>query len=247
MDILRNGIVLGWYDFFLAYRRTFLGPIWQSLQIALWSAGLVFVFGTIYEEIGAYVAYLVPGLAVWNCLSNTVTQGTSVFTSRASIILNLPAGLMLHVVRLTTTTLIRFTFQLAVFIPIVVYFNLWPEVLWGHALLGTLFLAALIAPVIVVVGILNAYQRDLEQLISVVMRFMFFLTPVFWMPAEGSFQMRFVDWNPFFYPLTIVRSPLLGESVALQDWALGLTGFLVLTGCATTMFALSAKRLPTWL
>ena len=48
-------------------------------------------------------------------------------------------------------------------------------------------------------------------------RLLFFVTPVFWSPEMVPGHKRFIiDFNPFYYFIEVVRSPLLGKAPETQ-------------------------------
>ena len=241
-----NWVRLGWYDLILAYRRTFIGPFWQSIQLAVWAAGLAFVFRPLYGGTD-YILYLIAGLSVWNFLSNCVTMGSTVFVSNAGLILNLPTGPMAHILRLWTNISLRFLFQLLVFVPAVILVGGVGEVLFGWAFVSLAYLLLLGLPLITVVAFVNTYLRDVEHFISIAMRFLFFMTPIFWIPTEDRIQALMVEFNPFYYPLEIARAPLLGDLPEAWVWGVGLVGLLVILLIAQVLIMTFSKRIAAWL
>ncbi len=196
---------------------------------------------------GDYVLYLVVGLAIWNFVSNCVTLGATVFVSNAGLILNLVTRPLSHVLRLWTNISIRFFFQLAVFVPVAVYLGVLTDVLVLTAFTALITLLLMGIPIIVITAFLTTYIRDAEHFISVAMRFLFFLTPVFWIPGEDRIQSLVVQFNPFYYVLELARAPLLGIS---PDWFVWQLNMLFLAGGTVTAYLLLTyfgRRLPLWL
>jgi len=81
--------------------------------------------------------------------------------------------------------------------------------------------------IIFVVGTLFSYVwsiictrfNDMAQLTTNILQILFFLTPVFW-PAEklqGIYFKLLVDFNPVFQILSLIRQPLLGQSLQLSN------------------------------
>ena len=50
------------------------------------------------------------------------------------------------------------------------------------------------------------------------MRISFFVTPILWMPEMLPNRAVFVDFNPFFHYLELVRAPLLGNVPQATSW-----------------------------
>jgi ABC-type polysaccharide/polyol phosphate export permease len=244
---LVDWVKLGWYDLTLTYRRTVIGPLWQSAQLALWAGGLAIVFRPMHAENPEYVPYLVVGLAVWNFLSSAIGQGASVFVANAGIILNAPVSLGLYIIRLWSNLVFKFLFQLLVFLPVALFYGVGPGVYAPYALAAVVLLCAATVPIIIITGVVSTYYRDLEHLIAVTMRFMFFLTPVFWIPREGTFQTEFVMFNPLYYPLEMVRQPLLGHDVKTAPWLVTLVLSVTASLIAWRLLARFGRKIAAWL
>ena len=110
---------LGWYDFIVRYRRTVVGPLWQTLMVAVWVFGLGFVFGRILTKTGAnYTAYLAAGLVLWNYLSSSLSGSTQVFVRNAKLIFSVNNPLYTYALRQIVENLVRFAFQSLVFLAV---------------------------------------------------------------------------------------------------------------------------------
>jgi lipopolysaccharide transport system permease protein len=75
-----------------------------------------------------------------------------------------------------------------------------------------------------------------------------FVTPIFWAPEQlGARFSQYVDFNPLYHYVDIIRSPLLGRAPAMLSWEMVVAGTLV--GWALTLFVYSRfrRRLPYWL
>ena len=70
----------------------------------------------------------------------------------------------------------------------------------------------------------------MAQLTTNILQILFFLTPVFW-PAErlqGIYFKLLVDFNPVFQILSLIRQPLLGQSLQLSNIIYVFITFLIL-------------------
>ncbi|MEE9303038.1 MAG: ABC transporter permease [Thiotrichaceae bacterium] len=238
---------LGWYDFIFQHRRTVVGPLWQTLQMAIWASGLVIVFGSFHSNEPNYIPYVVSGLVVWGLLSSFLVTGTNIFTGNSALILNIPNPQTLYIVRSVSLITIRFGFQLLVFIPVAIYFQL---PLDTHLLLvipGILLILICFSSSMMILGVIGARLRDLEHLVAAAMRFLFFASPVFWIPEEGSLRSILTLINPLAWFLDIIRLPLLGEMPSSQIYI----SCTIVTLCSTVTAVFIQRRygrfVPTWL
>ena len=89
----------------------------------------------------------------------------------------------------------------------------------------------------ILVALMSARYRDLGQLISQLMGFFLFVTPIFWVPsAVSGFRSAYVLYNPFAHFLEIVRAPLMGEAPA--GISIAVCSALAVIGWIVAVFAL---------
>lgn len=213
----RGAVELGWYDFVTVYRRSFFGPVWPMIQMALWIGSITLVFHeALGDGLGSYALYVGLGLYAWDFIQAAVQEGPSHFTSQGGLIKNVPTELSIITVRKLAYLFFRAASQIPVPIFLVAFFG------------GTDWHVLLILPVTVLFllnafsaltigGILGVYFRDLEFFIPTVLRFLFFVTPIFW-SGDAGFRKLLADYNPFSYFLELFRAPLNGESGSLMAW-----------------------------
>ncbi len=242
-----NWCLLGWYDFILQHRRTIVGPLWQTLQIAVWAAGLVIVFGPFHAGQPNYIPYVVAGLVVWGLLSSCLQSGTAVFTTNAALILNIPNPLTLYVIRSLSLITLRFAFQLLVFVPVAIYYHLPINMSLLWIVPGTLLILVCFGSGMMILGVVGARMRDLEHLITAVMRFLFFATPIFWIPDQGTLRSFLALANPMAWFLDLVRLPLLGQSPSVQILMLCTVMTVLIMTAASVVHRRYGRFVPTWL
>lgn len=212
-------LTLGWYDFRTQNSRTILGPFWNTVSTALWVLGLVLVFRPhMLAADSAYPVYVAGGIVVWNLLSSALSGGSKVFVSRAGVIRNINAPMMSHILHYVMLLNCRAIFQLPV---VAVAFMLQNEpnfaVAW-MAVPGYALVVLAVIPLTLITAITGARFRDLSNLISSTMRFLFFMSPVFWQPNGSNWRTSLAVVNPLTYFLEVVRSPLLGVYPSGLSW-----------------------------
>jgi ABC-type polysaccharide/polyol phosphate export permease len=75
----------------------------------------------------------------------------------------------------------------------------------------------------------------------------FFVTPVFWNPAQMAPQKRFIaEMNPLWHMLELVREPLLGRMPIAAHWVWGVSVAAILSVAAIIILALFRKRVVFW-
>lgn len=238
---------LGWSDFLYRHRGTALGPFWQTAHAGLWALGLALIFSHSEASEQNYVAYVSVGVVFWNYMQMAVTTGATTFTRYASQILNIRTPLSMQVLRVMSQNLSRLIFQSLLCLAVLVAYpglvNL--NILWLiPAVVALIFTSAWVG---LAFGVLGARFADVDHIVTASMRFLFFATPVFWVPGESSMRQALSLFNPFAHYLEVLRAPLLGQEPSLLSWSVVIVVSLV--GGAATMVLFNRTRwyIPFWL
>jgi ABC-type polysaccharide/polyol phosphate export permease len=102
--------------------------------------------------------------------------------------------------------------------------------------------------VTLLVGMLCARFRDVQQVITSLLQISMFITPIFFRSEQlGPQFVRFVDFNALFHYVDIVRSPLLGRAPALWSWIVVFVGTVVGWAITLWLFSRFRRRLSYWL
>jgi lipopolysaccharide transport system permease protein len=99
-------------------------------------------------------------------------------------------------------------------------------------------------------GIFGARFRDIPPIIASVMQIAFYLTPIMWSPSMLSHRglgLVFVQLNPFYSMLEIMRGPLLGQPLEPHVWLVALTFSAVLLFLSGLVFVRARPRIPYWI
>ena len=159
-----------------------------------------------------YVPYVAVGMVVWTFMLETTGEFTALFTSRGHLIrqIKLPYTLLVCIA-LWRHFLIMLHHFVIVAVAMVIY-GVKPTAATPLALVGLVALVAVLLPWGLIAAIACARFRDLQPLVASVLQIAFFVTPVFWMPGQlSSGAGVIVGFNPAYYLIELVRSPLLGR------------------------------------
>jgi ABC-type polysaccharide/polyol phosphate export permease len=90
--------------------------------------------------------------------------------------------------------------------------------------------------------------RDIQQLVISLLQISMFVTPVFWPPhlLTGTTKLVFVQLNPLYSFIEVVRAPLLGQTPMLSAYIMIVA--VTLVGWTVTFKAFSnfRKRIAFW-
>ena len=203
-----------------------LGPFWLTISMGVLVGALGTLYGVLLRvEIADYVPFLALGFIIWTLISGVITDGCNAFISAEGIIKQVGLPLSVHVYRLLWRNLLILCHNAVVFVIVAAIFTVWPG--WAGLLafpgLVLLCLNGIWAGLLL--GILSARFRDVPPIVASVVRILFFVTPIIWMPELMPGRAMVLDFNPFFHLVEVVRAPLLGQVPGLVSWiaVLGIT------------------------
>lgn len=229
------------------FKGSFLGPFWISFTTTMTAAGLGVLYGQLFDQkLSTHLPYVTIALVVWSMISAFITGGCNVFVANGYIFKEFPLPLSLFSYRLVISQLLTSVFRILVLIAILIIF---PRTFHAGMLLsiGGFFLLVWIGFwSSLVLGVINARFRDFGQLAAASLTFIFFVTPIFWMPGRLGPYSFIVDLNPFYHFIEVVRGPLLGSpTMGLHFLVTG--GFAIVTPLlGMYLFGRWSHRLPYW-
>ncbi|USH03259.1 ABC transporter permease [Grimontia kaedaensis] len=177
-------------DYKTRYARSKLGLLWAILQPLAMVSVYAFILSNILTAKlpgvatqYAYPIYILSGVIAWTLFSEVVTRMLSVFIDNASLIkkMNFPKVTLPVVV--TGSALVNYL--VFVILSYLVFFLL------GHNAFGGLIWLPVLTIILLMFsigfgllfGILNVFIRDISQIISILLQFWFWFTPIVYMTS----------------------------------------------------------------
>jgi ABC-type polysaccharide/polyol phosphate export permease len=241
---------LGWLDVKRRYRRTLLGPFWTSMSLALYvvSVGIVGA-GLWHQNIQEYLPFLVSGMIAWLLVSSIINESCSLLVSGHALFRNVKFEYSILAYALVWRNFIIFFHNLVVYV--IIAGVLKPELIGFTALLaipGVILVAVNGVWIALLCGMFCLRYRDVTQLVSSIIQISMLITPIFWPPDSlaGSHRLIFVETNPLYHMIDIVRGPLLGKVPGIISYVVVL---LITAGGWTItyrVFAHFRKRIAYW-
>jgi ABC-2 type transport system permease protein/lipopolysaccharide transport system permease protein len=113
---------------------------------------------------------------------------------------------------------------------------------------GLIVLTLVVLALAPVVGMVSARFRDMRFMLPFLAQILFFITPVFWhADTLVGPKAAFVTYNPLYYLLEIMRTPLLGQPVSSSVWGVALA---ILAGSVVlwfVSFSAARRRIAFWI
>lgn len=255
LDDLRAGLMgarvslhFAWGDIRARYRRSVLGPFWQSLGTIVGVVGLGMVWRQLFDvQIKEFIPALTVGLIVWQLISGVIIESCGLFVRQASIIKNLVQPLSMHPLSLLLRHLVNFAHSFAVFLIVALVMRVPVTLATLLFLPGLLLVAVNLLWVSFAFGVLGSRYRDLEYGVTSLMPILFLISPVMYRLNYLPLPSAILQLNPFTYMIEIIRSPLMGHAPPGFYYVVLLV--LALVGWTATLFLFhrAKLRLPFWI
>ena len=253
---LRDGLanwqlwtMLGWYDVRRRYRRSIIGPLWTTLSMAIFIAALGALYAKLFNRpANVYIPHLTLGFLAWSFLAGVIGGGCNAFVASERYIKEIRMPLSVFVYRMIWQQVIMVCYQSLVFVAVAVFFGIR---LGPLALLSAAGFALFVVNAVWVglfMGVLATRYRDIPEIINNIIRIVFFLTPILWMPEMvGEGRSVLLDYNPFYHFIELVRAPLLGGTPNAQAWLVALGTAAIGWPMALLLFVRFRGRIAYWL
>jgi lipopolysaccharide transport system permease protein len=239
---------LGWNDVRHRYSGSVLGSLWITANIALLTLCLTLVFaGPLGASHGLYAPYVAIGLVLWYFVQATLAEAPNIFVSAAETIRHSPLPLTVQVLRLVWRNVLVFGHNVVIVPLVLLAFGIVPHPAALLALLALPLLAANLVSVTIILGLLGARFRDVQQIMLSALQLLFFVTPIVWFPAALPERVGWIATaNPIFAFIDIVRAPLLGTAPAPASWPMAIGVTVVGGAVAALAFARFRHRVSYW-
>ena len=250
---LRKGdlaVALGWQDIKQRYRRSKVGPFWLTISMGVLIGALGLVFGGVFNTpMNELLPFLAIGIILWTFISTTINEGCLAFVSSEAIIKQLPIPLFVHVMRVIWRNLIILAHNVVI-IPLIFLFFLKP-VSWTSLLVipGLIISSLVLCWVAFLFSIICTRFRDMTQIVASILQVVFYITPIIWMPSliSGSRSFFFVDLNPLFHLIEIIRAPMLGYAPSSLNWIASISMAIIGWISTLVIYGKYRNRISYWL
>ena len=193
------------------FTGTKLGYLWVLLEPIIMMSTLALIIGIGFKKSVTleipFVAYMFPGVIAYYFISDAINASVNAFRQMAFLLKknDFPVHLIpwIKIFSALAFHLIYCFFVIAV-IAVIDYsllVNIW---LYPLALLVVL---AYWSPFIVMISYLSVYYRDIKNLSGIVLRLMFWFTPIFWvLQSFSDTPMVFIsNFNPLYFTVKLYR------------------------------------------
>lgn len=195
----------------LLYKRSWLGVIWTLSNPIIQLIVFSLIFARVLKvDVEHYPLFLCCGLLCWNAFSESLTMAAGSIVNSSNVLYQVGFAPFLMPVVVVAVGLIHFVLSLSIVAILLLWFKLplgWPVIALPLviAIQGLLTLA-LAFPL----AALHVRFHDVKHLLSVVFRFMFFLTPILYAAdAFPAVHRWFYAANPLTHLIEAYRAILM--------------------------------------
>lgn len=241
---------LGWLEVRRRYRRTAIGPFWNSVTLAMYVISVGTIGGALANQnAGDYLPYLVSGMVVWMMVSTIINESCTLLVSGHALFRNVRFEYSILAYALVWRNLIIFAHNLLVYFAIILILK--PGLLGFTTLLAIPGLAVVLVNgiwIALLCGMFCLRYRDVQPLVATLLQISMLVTPLFW-PADsltGWKRILFVELNPLYHLLEVMRDPFLGKVPSFHSYAA--IALITLGGWVLTyqVFERFRKRIAYW-
>ena len=204
----------------LRYIKTFFGPFWTILSIGIFVLSFGFIGSRLWGlDVNTFLPTFAAGYIVWICISSIISESTTILSQNESTLKSVNIPIMVFLLSMGIKNIIIFFHHLVFFLIICFFFS-------QKINLNIILIIPSLA-ILSIIGILFSFSwsilctrfNDLAQFTNNLLQIFFFITPVFW-PAErltGTYFKLLIDLNPIYQVLNIIKQPLLGNTIDLNN------------------------------
>ena len=243
-------LTLGSHDIRGRYRRSMIGPFWLTISMGVMIGTIGIVFGQIFKTpMDEFLPFLAGGIILWAFITGTINEGCNGFIDVEAMIKELPIPFFVHILRVVWRNLLILAHNILI-LPMVLFLvgkGIDLEVFL--AIPGLLLVSLCLSWVAFLLAMLCARYRDLAQIVASVLQVAFYLTPIIWMPSLLPNRMgaTFLQFNPFYHLLELIRAPLLGVVPGVTSWLVVLAIAIIGWGFTLLVFSRLRHRVAYWL
>jgi lipopolysaccharide transport system permease protein len=182
------------------YKNSYLGYLWSLANPLFLAFIFYFIFKIVTKvQMEDYTLFLISGLFVWQWINNSIIGGANLYISNSSLIkkVNFPRNFL--ALSLVLSEGFNFLMSIPVIVFFVFYYNKTINIYWIYVPILIFITGVFIYSLTLLIATINLFFRDMERLITLLMTFIFYLTPIIYpismVPQKYHF---FLYFNPFF-------------------------------------------------
>lgn len=206
-------------------RKSIIGFLWEPVSYIFMIAALSPLYALLMNmDLEWYIVYFSGGWLVWRFMSGIIASSCSTYIGAAKYITQTKQPFSIYSYRLVLSHIYRLLMNLPVFLVVMLIYSDIRLINVSGVLFAILLYALMGFSLSIIIGYITLKIRDIQVVVENIMRIAFFLTPVIWLDntatdlASGNLNISakaaYLDLNPLYHYLNVMRGPLIGEPVS---------------------------------
>jgi lipopolysaccharide transport system permease protein len=230
-------------DFMTKYVQNLLGLSWAILEPLAMMLILWIVFSEIFHRPQRmdypFVVFLLSGIVAYDFFNKTINQTTRSIHTFSFLVKQVNFRVAVVQLIMIFTELIIHFIVLAIVIPIFLLNGIAPSFYWLQVFYYMFCSCILLMGISWFTASVVLFFPDIKIIISIIMRMLFFMTPIFWTPATMAPKLvNIFKFNPLFYLAQGYRNSFLFHKPFWDDlpamlYFWGFTLFFLVLGVYT--------------
>ena len=218
--------MIAYFENRAVYERTILGLTWIPISTLAFVITLTLVFNTGgYSEAAEFFLYVFIGYSLWVFILDTITQSTTVIQNQIDFANHNRMNIIDLFLRNLFNRFFRFLLNVSALFLTVAFLSI-DTVAYSFLAYGPFMLLILLTSFALsyLINFMTLVYPDSEKAIQTVARFLFFVSPVFWIadPGAGGVRGILLTYNPIAYYLSIARQLFFVEPFSADTWGIAL-------------------------
>jgi ABC-type polysaccharide/polyol phosphate export permease len=245
----RLWVHLGWNDVARQYRRSFLGPIWITLNTGIFVVAFSLIGAQLFkQDVESYLAFFAAGSVIFSFFSSLITEGCSTFMTSESYMKQGSVPKLTFVFRVIVKNLVMLGHNAFIVLGALAWVGALGAVRWGELLFGMSLAVTAAFFVVAILGAVAARFRDIPMMVTSALQVLFFLTPVMWRPEQLTERAQWlVILNPLAIFLDLIRKPLLGQPTTYQTVFSAFAVIILLVAVFVPLYVTVRRKIVYWL
>jgi len=243
MDLLR---LLVKKEITLKYKRTYFGFLWSLLNPLLTAIVLFVAFKIIMRfNMDDYTLFLLTALFPWTWFAASITMSTNTLTSNVNLIKKVLFPKKFLVIALIMGQLVNLAFAIPVLTVLGFFYGKVPSWNWLYGIPMLIIVQFIVTyGIALAVSMVNAFFRDMEHLVSVLINLMFWMTPIIYPLDKIPEKYRnYLLLNPIMYLIDAWRELFLHNTIKWSSLGISFLTAVVFLFAGLAVFRGLERRL----
>jgi len=171
------------------HRDKILGNLWNLLDPLLFMLVYYFVFGVLFGMTGGarparFMLYILTGVLMYRFIDSAITQSSTCIRANRGLIHEISFPKAVFPLSVVFARLYDFLWGLVVLAAFLLLAGIWPTIHFLWLPLVVALLVLLVLGLSLIVAYLGAFFADTTNVVTVVLRLLFYLSPVFYYVRE---------------------------------------------------------------